>query len=70
MEKETYSRNRVELEGSTDESDDYSSPGLNEPRQSPMRRKEKFRTKDFKTEKQHKDRRRNLRNKMKYNFEF
>ena len=70
MEKETYSRNRVELEDSTDESDDYSSPGLNEPRQSPMRRKEKFRTKDFTTEKKHQDRKRNLRNKIKYDFQF
>lgn len=70
MKKETYSRNRDELEDSTDESDDYSSPSLYAPKYSPMRRKEKFRTRDFKTEKKHKGRKRNLHNKIRYDFEF
>ena len=69
MGKETYSWNTAELEDSSDESDDYSSPGLTAPKYSPMRRKEKFRTKDFKAEKKHKGRKRNLRNKIKYDFE-
>jgi hypothetical protein len=68
MKKETYSLNRDELEDSFDEPDHYSDPGLNEPKRSPMRRKEKFRTKDFKSEKKHKDRKRNYHNK--YDFEF
>jgi hypothetical protein len=70
MEKRTYSWNSAELDDSFDESDDYSGPGLNAPKHSPMRRKEKFLTKDFKTEKKYKDRKRNLRNKIKYDFEF
>jgi hypothetical protein len=68
VKKETYSRNRDELENSDDESDDYSGSGLNEPKRSPMRRKEKFKTKDFQAEKKHKDRKRNYHNK--YDFEF
>ena len=69
MEKETYSRNTAESEDSFDESDDYSGPGLNAPKHSPIRRKEKFRTKDFKAERKHKERKRNSRNKIKYDFE-
>ena len=68
MKKEMYSRNRDELEDSDDESDDYSGSGLNEPKRSPMRRKEKFKTKDFQAEKKQKDRKRNYHNK--YDFEF
>ena len=68
MKKETLSRNRDELDGSYDESDDYSGPGLSEPKQSPMRRKEKFRTKDFQEKKKHKDRKRSYRNKIQYDF--
>ena len=70
MKKETYSRNKAEVEDSTDESDDDSDPGIYEPKHSPMRRKEKFRSKDFKEEKEHKDRKRNGRHKMKHDFEF
>ena len=70
MKKEMYSHNKDELEDSYDESDEYSGPGLNEPKRSPMRRKEKFRAKDFQTEKKHKDRKRNQHNKLKYDFEF
>jgi len=70
MKKETYFRNRDELEYSFDESEDYSGPDLNAPKHSPMRRKEKFRIKDFKTGKIHKNRKRNLYNKVRYNFEF
>ena len=70
MQKDPYPWNTDELQDSFDESEDYSSPGLNEPKRSPMRRKEKFRTKDFEMEKKHKDHKRNLRNKIKYDFEF
>ena len=68
MKKEMYFRNRNEFDDSYDESDDYSSLGLSEPRQSPMRRKEKFKTKDFQAEKKHKGRKRNYHHK--YDFEF
>jgi hypothetical protein len=70
VKKEKYFRNRNEFDDSYDESDDYSSLGLSEPRQSPMRRKEKFKTKDFQAEKKHKGRKRNYRNAIKYDFEF
>ncbi|MGD8740668.1 MAG: hypothetical protein PVG34_10180 [Desulfobacterales bacterium] len=70
MKKEMYSHNKDELEDSYDESDEYSGSGLNEPKRSPMRRKEKFRAKDFQAEKKHKDRKRNQHNKLKYDFEF
>ena len=69
MKKETF-RNRDELDESNDESDDYSGSGVNEPKRSPMRRKERFRTKDFQAEKKQKDRKRNYRNTVKYDFEF
>jgi hypothetical protein len=68
MGNETYSWNMAKLEDSFDESGYYSGINLNEPKRSPMRHKEKFRTNDFKTEKKHKDRKRNLRNKIKYDF--
>ena len=68
MKKETHFRNKDELEDSYDESDDYSDPGLSEPKRSPMRRKEKFRTKDFQAEKKHKERKRGNRNKIQYDF--
>jgi hypothetical protein len=70
VKKETDPSNTNELQDSTDDADDYSDPALDEPKQSPMRRKEKFRTKDFKSEKKHKNRKRNHRNKIKYDFEF
>lgn len=69
MKKETPSRNGGELEDSYDESDDYNGPDLSEPKRSPMRRKEKFKTKDFQTEKKHKERKRGSRNKIQYDFE-
>ena len=68
MKIETYSRNRGKLEDSYDESDGYGSLDLSEPKRSPMRRKEKFRTKDFQTERKHKDRKRGYRNKIQYEF--
>jgi hypothetical protein len=68
MKKDTYFQNRYELEDSFDESDDYSGPGLNDPKHSPMRNKEKFRIKDFKTTKKPKNRKRNLRNKIDFEF--
>ena len=70
MKKEMYFRDRNELDDSYDESDDYSGLGLSEPKRSPMRRKERFRTKDFQMEKEQKDRKRNYHNKLKYDFEF
>jgi hypothetical protein len=70
VKKDMYSRNRDELDDSYDESDDYIGSGLNEPKRSPMRRKEKFRTKALQKEKEHKDRKRNYHNKLKYDFEF
>ena len=68
MNKETYSRDTGKLEDSHDESDDYSDRGLSEPKRSPMRRKEKFRTKDFQVEKKHKEHKRGYRNKIQYDF--
>jgi hypothetical protein len=68
MKKETYSRNSGKPEDSYDESEDYSGLGLSEPKRSPMRRKEKFRTKDFQAEKKHKERKRGYRNKIQYDF--
>lgn len=64
VKKEMHDHDRDLFDDSYDESDNYSGPGLNEPKQSPMRRKEKFRAKGFQTEKKHKDRKRNYRNKM------
>jgi hypothetical protein len=69
MQKDPYPWNTDELEASFDESGDCSGLGLNEPKRGRMRRKEKFQTKDFITRKKHKDRKRNLRNKIKYDFE-
>jgi hypothetical protein len=68
MGKETYSR-RPKIEDAFHESEDYSNSDLNAPKYSPMRRKAKFRTRDFKVKKKDKDRKRNLRNKIKYDFE-
>ena len=68
MNKEAYSRDRGKLEDSQDESDDYSGLGLSEPKRSPMRRREKFKTKDFQAEKKHKERKRGYRNKIQYDF--
>lgn len=68
MKKETYFRNKGKLEDSYDESDGYSGHGLSEPKRSPIRRKEKFRTKDFQAERKRKDRKRGYRNKIQYDF--
>ena len=65
MKKETYSRNNAEFEDSTDEWVDDSDTGLYEPKHSPMRRKEKFRSKDFREEKKHNDRKRDTRHNKK-----
>ena len=69
MKKETHYQNKVELEDLPDESDDDGDPGLYEPKHSPMRRKEKFRSKDFEEIKKNKDRRRHLRS-GKHDFEY
>ena len=71
MKKETYSRNKAEFENSTDElvDDSDTDNGFYEPKHSPMRRKEKFRSKDFEEIKKNKDRRRHLRS-GKHDFEY
>lgn len=66
MGKKIYFLNTAELKESFDESDNYSGLGLNAPKYSPMRHKEKLRARDFK---KHKNRKRNFRNKR-YDFEF
>jgi hypothetical protein len=70
VKKETHPPDTDELQDSANDADDGSDPALYEPKQSPMRRKEKFRQKDFKSEKKHKNHRRNHRGKTKYDFEF
>jgi hypothetical protein len=69
VKRKTYFLNSYLLEDPTDESDNYSNPGLNAPKRSPMRRKEKFRTKEFKTEGKNKERRRNYRSSIRYDFD-
>ena len=69
MKKENYFRNSDELDDSPDEPDDYFGPVLNAPKHSPMRRKERFRTKDFKTEIKLKGCKQNWRSHLKYDFE-
>jgi hypothetical protein len=68
MKRQIYSHNSYPSEDSSDESDSYTDPDLNAPKQSPMRRREKFRTKDFQAEKKHKERKRGYRNKIQYDF--
>ena len=68
MIKEIYYRNTDKSDDSLDESDERSGSGLNEPKHSPMRSKEKFRIKDFKTVKKPKNRKRNLSNKIDFEF--
>jgi hypothetical protein len=70
MKNETYSPNRTILEDPYDEAEDFSGPGLSEPKRSPMRRKEKFRTKGFQAHKKHKSRKRNNPDKMNYDLLF
>ena len=70
MKKETFSPKTDELEDSIDEPDNYFGPGSNVPKYSPIRRKAKFRAKNFKTKEKHKYRKRNLRNKIKDDFGF
>jgi hypothetical protein len=67
MKRQTIFLNMYPLEDSFDESDGYDLE-LNAPKQSPMRRKEKFRTKPLQAEKKHKDRKRGYRNKIQYDF--
>ena len=70
MKKEMYAHDRDQFDDVYDESDDYTGPGLNEPKRSPMRRKEKFRTKGFQAQKKHKGRKRNYPNKINYDLLF
>ena len=69
MKRQIYSHHTYPLEDLSDESAGYFDPCLNAPKQSPMRRKEKFRNKDKKTEGKHKDRKRNDRSSIRYDFE-
>jgi hypothetical protein len=62
-------RETEDFDDLSDESDHYSGDRFNAPKRSPMRRKEKFRTMDFK-EKKHKNHKRSNRNKTKYEFDF
>ena len=70
MKKEGQGRNTDEFDDAFEEIDAFSGQVLNAPKRSPMRRKEKFRNKDFRTEKERKDRKKNRRNKLKYDSEF
>lgn len=70
MKRQIYSHPTHPLEDSFDESDGYTDPDLNAPKQSPMLRKEKFRTKDFQAERKHKERKRGYRNKIQYDYGF
>ncbi len=70
MKKETYPRNTDDWDVSLEAPDDFDGPVLNAPKRSPMRRKEKFRTKDFRSDKEQKDRKRNYRNKIKFDSRF
>jgi hypothetical protein len=69
VKRQTYFLNKYRSEDSSDESDDYADPGLNAPKRSPMRRKEKFRNKDKQTGGKHKDRKRNDRSTIRYDFD-
>jgi hypothetical protein len=69
VKKESSFRNTNEEQDSFNESDEFGTPGLNAPKQSPMRRKEKFRTKDFETEKARKKPKRNYRGSIKHDFD-
>jgi len=62
MRSKNYFKNAEDLNDSLDESDDYSALDSDTPIHSPIRRKEKFRPKDYKMKKKHKDHKRNLRN--------
>lgn len=68
MKIQIYSHHAYPLEDLSDESDYYTDPDLNAPKQSPMRRKEKFRTRAFQAAKEHKERKRGYRNKIQYDF--
>lgn len=68
MKRQIYSLNSYPLKDSSDESDGYADRDLNAPKQSPMRRREKFRTKDFQAKRKHKERKRGYRNKIQYDF--
>ena len=70
MKRQIYSHNTQPLEDSIDESDDYTDSDLNAPKQSPMRRKEKFRIRTFQAERKHKERKRGYRNKIQYDYGF
>lgn len=70
MKRQIYSHHASPLEDLSDESDGYTGPDLNAPKQSPMRRKEKFRTRGFKAERKHKERKRGYRNKIQYDYGF
>lgn len=66
--KEKY-LNSDDLEDSADGGDDYVRHGLNAPKKSPMRRKNKFRPNEFETEKKKKNRNRHYRHSIRYEFD-
>ena len=69
MKIQINSHNSYPSEDSSDQfSDGYTDPDLDAPKRSPMRRREKFRTKDFQAGKKHKERKRGYRNKIQYDF--
>lgn len=69
MKKQTHLREAYLQEDLSDESEDYDDPDLCAPKRGPMRRKEKFRRKDFKTEGKNKEHKRNDRSSIRYDFE-
>lgn len=69
MKRQTDMNHAHPLDDLPDESDRYADSGLNAPKRSPMRRKERFRTKDYKTQGKHKNRKRNDRSSIRYDFE-
>jgi hypothetical protein len=70
MKRQINSRNSYPFEDSFDESDGYTDPDLNAPKQSPMRRKEKFKAETFQMQRKRKERKRGYRNKIQYDYGF
>lgn len=63
-------QNKEELQEPFEETEDDSDAGFNAPKRSPIRRKAKFRTNDFKTERKDTHRKRKLRSHIRDDFEF
>ena len=69
MKRQPYFLDTYPLNAVSDESDDYTDPGLDAPKRSPMRRKGRFRAKDYTAERKHKERSRKYRSSIRYDFE-